>query len=197
MIFSSLIALAGGVAWKAIPITDEISVSVGSVSELVHLVVQSVLRAVGFSLAFIPPVVVYMYGKEITRSYLKVGGFSGVGTINIHILTVVVFSLMSVRIWIYLISVGYINQYTLNDLYKEVTLATFAGHIVLIILASIPFIISHVAVIILANVTDLTTNHPIFFIAYMWTVICLIGLYSIDLWAEKEDHPRLAEDENS
>lgn len=196
MIFSSLIALAGGVAWKAIPITDEISVSVSTVGEFLHLLVQSVLRAVGFLLAFVPPIVVYLYGQGIT-SYLAVGGFSGVGGISVHILAVVVFLLMSIRISIYLISVGYINNYSVKELFIESAEATISGHAVLILLASIPFILSYIIVLILGPIVDLTVGHSIFGLSYTWTGICLMALYSIDLWAEEEDHLRLAANENA
>jgi len=197
LIFTSLIALAGGVAWKAIPATDTISVSVNSVRDIPHIVVEMIVRLVAFSLVFSSPLLVYEFGEGLTRSYFVVGGFKAIGEFGIHFLMVVVFTIMSFRLLIYLISVGYLTGYSARELLNESTTATIAGHLILILIISVPFILAHLSVALLSRFIDVTVNHPIFSFSYMWIFVSLIAIFSIDLWAEEEDYPRLATDKKA
>lgn len=192
LIFTSLIALAGGIAWRAIPATDDISLSVSSLNDLYHLSKQIVGRLFALIIPLIPAVAFFVYFEQFSTVYLQAGYLREIEIVDIHATITVVALFISLRFILYLINVGYLTRYSIGAMFYESVISVIAGYSVVIAFLSIPFLIIHVLINIPVGIN---LDNPIFSIAYLWVALILIVIYSIDMLAENEDFSRIAADD--
>lgn len=196
LIFSSLILLAAGIAWRALPFTDNLELSVNSVGDLIYYTKEIIGRLVALSITLLPAVGYYLYFEQFTLNYLEMGSVTELNLVDTHILFSVVAFIIGFRFLLYLLNVGYLTNYTISDAIKESLASTIAGYVVVVIFLAPAFILAHVLINFPSGIVDINRSRTFLTLVYFWMAIVILAVYGIELWAEKEDYSRFAEDDD-
>lgn len=191
--FFSLIFLALAIAWNAIPATRNLELSVSSMRSLWTLTLKMIGKLAAFIVPFIISYGVLYFSSGFLDAHMNIGPIREVDQVSPSSFYGISLFLISIRISLYLVNVGYITEYALIDTFTESLAATILFHIVFPLFI-IPVVILSYSIVYIGNIgAPINPPNYLFIVPYLWTLFMVFILFGTDFWAEKEGEERLAE----
>lgn len=187
LVFGSLILIAAGIVWRAVPFTEDISISVNSLSDIWELTKVVIGRIVAFSLPLVLLSNLWFYSRPLIDQYLYVGPiWLYVDILPSELMTLFVLFII-IRLDIYLLNTGYLSDHTALEAIKESFMATFAMLIVLLVILIPTFALPYLLVFLSGYLYPISLTHVINVLPYIWASIVVVIIFPTELWGEDGD----------
>jgi hypothetical protein len=192
LIAGSLIFIAAGIGWRAVPGTENISPNIDTIGDLRKLAKLLIGRPIIFSLPTIVAYLIFILLNESVGTYSNIGYISLTNDISSSDFFAIFLFLIAVRTTVYLINTGHFYKHSFFEGVFEATIGTLLFFLVIAVFVAPAFILAYPVHFVSNLIIDISMSNILFTLPHLWAILIALVMFITEVWGESEDDTRLA-----